>query len=111
MPFNTGILAAGMLATILGGLGSAQTGDKKEPVSKLTTEEWRQDLQHFVSELPKRHANAFHHISKERFEAEVAELKRRLDGMDADEAYVGLWSEYKAGRDPVLEWVLKYEAK
>jgi hypothetical protein len=28
-----------------------------------------------------------------------------------DQEVVPSWADYKAGRDPVLEWVLKYEAK
>ena len=28
-----------------------------------------------------------------------------------DQEIIPSWSEYKAGRDPVLEWVLKFEAK
>ena len=41
-------------------------------------------------ELPARHANAFHHTSRDRFVAAVAELDRRIDGLNADEIYVGL---------------------
>jgi hypothetical protein len=28
-----------------------------------------------------------------------------------DQEIVPTWAEHKAGRDPVLEWVLKYPAK
>lgn len=41
-------------------------------------------------ELPKRHANAFHFISRERFEAAVAELDLKLDRLNSDEIYVGM---------------------
>jgi hypothetical protein len=57
---------------------------------KLTSEQWREDLRYFARELPKRHGNAFHHQSRERFEAAVAELERRLDRLGGDEIYVGL---------------------
>jgi hypothetical protein len=85
-----GPLAAGLLATVLAGWGVAQADGNKEPTLRRTTEQWRQDLQYFARELPRRHANAFHHVSRERFEAEVADLDRRLDGLDGDEVYVGL---------------------
>jgi HSP20 family molecular chaperone IbpA len=41
-------------------------------------------------ELPKRHANAFHFTTRERFEAEVAELNGKLDHLNSDEIYVGM---------------------
>ena len=28
-----------------------------------------------------------------------------------DKEIIPTWSEYKGGQDPVLEWVLKYDAK
>src|SRR5581483_6413760 len=56
----------------------------------LTKEQWREDLKFLARELPKRHANAFHYTSRERFEAEVADLDRRLDRLNADEIYAGL---------------------
>src|SRR5262249_40760533 len=34
--------------------------------------------------------NAFHHTPKERFDAAVADLDRRIDSLNADEIYVGL---------------------
>ena len=53
------------------------TSGKEQEVSKLTTltkEQWRQDLQYFAKELPKRHKNAFHNVTREEFERMVAEL-------------------------------------
>ncbi len=56
----------------------------------LSKEQWRQDVAYLAAELPKRHANAFHFISRERFEAEVAELDGKLDRLNADEIYAGM---------------------
>ncbi len=64
--------------------------DNVRVLPKLTAAQWRADLQFFARELPKKHANAFHHISRERFEAEVAGLDGRLERLDADEIYAGL---------------------
>ncbi|MGA9304043.1 MAG: hypothetical protein WBW31_01440 [Candidatus Sulfotelmatobacter sp.] len=58
--------------------------------SDLTKEQWHEDLQFLARELPKRHANAFHFISRERFEAEVAELDHQIDHLNSDEIYVGM---------------------
>src|SRR5579864_8160797 len=70
--------------------GKLAADDNGRVPPKLTVAQWREDLQFFARELPKRHANAFHHISRERFEAEVAQLDRRLDRLDGDEIYAGL---------------------
>ncbi len=72
-----------------------RVGDAKPIVASvprldISKEQWREDLQNLAHELPKRHGNAFHHVSRERFEAAVAELDRRLDRLNGDETYVGL---------------------
>ena len=56
----------------------------------LTAAQWRADLQYFAREMPKRHANAFHHVTREEFEKEVAALDARLDRLSPDEVYVGM---------------------
>lgn len=58
--------------------------------SDLSKAEWHEDLKFFAAQLVERHANAFHYISRERYEAEVVELDRKLDGQNSDEVYVGL---------------------
>jgi len=57
---------------------------------KLTVAQWRQDLTFFATELPKRHANAFHHLSRDVFQREIAALDRRLGELDSDAVYFGL---------------------
>jgi len=52
--------------------------------------DFRQDLEFFARELPQRHKNAFHHTSKEQFEAAVRELQGRLGTLDSDGFYVGV---------------------
>ncbi len=58
--------------------------------SALRTAQWRKDLKFLAANLPRKHANAFHFISREQFEAEVTDLDRRLNRMDPDEIYVGM---------------------
>jgi hypothetical protein len=57
---------------------------------QLSTAQWREDLQFIALELPKRHSNAFHFTSRERFAASVAELDRKLPQFDAAHVYVGM---------------------
>jgi hypothetical protein len=57
---------------------------------QLSTAQWREDLQYLARELPKRHANAFHFTTRERFDATVAELDRKLPQLDAAHIYVGM---------------------
>jgi hypothetical protein len=47
----------------------------------LTPEAWQADLQHLARELPNRHVNAFHTVSREAFAQEVA--PQRCDPTDA----------------------------
>jgi hypothetical protein len=83
-------LGFGRLAVALQRAGPALPLDGMRPRLDLTTEQWRQDLAAFASELPKRHANAFFHTPKPQFEAEVARLGRRLGQLDNDEIFIGL---------------------
>jgi hypothetical protein len=56
----------------------ASSGATPAPPAKgptvLTAEQWREDLRALASELPVRHRDAFHHISREAFEAACAAL-------------------------------------
>jgi hypothetical protein len=74
-------LAAAMLA-----LGACAP---PAPALDLTPAQWRRDLKVFAQELPRRHLNAFHRISRSAFDAAVADLDRRLLGLDGDQAFVG----------------------
>src|SRR5262245_1292549 len=53
-------------------VGGPRAAVSATPDLNLSTERWREDLHFFARELPKRHANAFHHVPQERFEAAVA---------------------------------------
>ena len=70
-------------------IGDAKTAGNAETVN-LTKAQWHEDLAFLARELPKRHANAFHSISREKFEAEVSELDQRLGQLNSDQIYVGM---------------------
>jgi hypothetical protein len=71
-------------------VGEARGPGWDTPTLRLDTGRWRQDLKFFAAELPRRHANAFHHVSRKQFEAEVADLHRRVGRLDGDGIFVGL---------------------
>ena len=57
---------------------------------QLTTQEWQADLQYLAKELPRRHKNAFHTVSREQFEKSVADLNARIPNLQPHEITVGL---------------------
>ena len=60
------------------------------PDLQLTTAQWRADLQVLAQELPRRHLNAFHAVSKAQFEAAVAALDQQIPRLDGDQVFVGM---------------------
>jgi hypothetical protein len=52
--------------------------------------DWRDDVRYFAKELPKRHANAFHHVAKADFDRAVAELEAKAEKASDAEMFVGL---------------------
>ena len=54
----------------------------------LTPAQWRADLHVFATELPERHINAFHFITRDAFERAVTDLDGRLVGLDGDQSFV-----------------------
>ncbi len=70
--------------------GEAHTPRSEEGSLHISQEQWVEDVDFFARELPQRHASAFHHLTREQFEAAIAELKRRLPRMNGDEIYVAL---------------------
>ena len=58
-------------------------------VTPLTTK-WHEDLMFLSRQLVKRHANAFHFISPETFQAEVDRLDAQLPTLNSDQIFVGM---------------------
>jgi hypothetical protein len=57
--------------------------------TQVSADAWREDLRYLARELPSHHANAFHTISRETFEAEVARLDASIARLNGDEVLVG----------------------
>jgi Peptidase family S41 len=70
---------------------SAQTTTVPAVSNELVSkEQWHEDLRFLAAELPRRHAAAFHFLSKAAFVQEVSQLDRRLDDLNRDEIFVGM---------------------
>ena len=57
--------------------------------TEITSEAWRADLRYLAHELPKRHINAYHMVSRETFAGEVARLDAAIPRMNGDEILIG----------------------
>lgn len=60
------------------------------PDLTIAADAWRRDLEIVKIELPKRHVNAFHSISRETFETTIADLQASAEAGDPDARFVGL---------------------
>src|SRR2546430_1789600 len=56
---------------------------------QVSSDAWREDLRYLARELPSHHANAFHIVSRETFDAEVARLDTAIPRLNGDEVLVG----------------------
>jgi len=56
----------------------------------LTPAQWHEDVDVFARDLPKRHLNAFHHITREQFDAAVEDLRKLTGTASDDEMVTGL---------------------
>lgn len=80
----TGTVAGGI---VNGNFELTRTGDAAPEVDlsyvyAQSKEKWREDLRFVAEEIPKNHKNAFHKISREQFEREVADLDQQIPKLD-----------------------------
>ncbi len=68
----------------------SQVKSSQANIKSLTKEQWQKDLQYLAKELPRRHKNAFHTVSKEQFERAVAEFDAAIPSLQEHEILVGL---------------------
>jgi hypothetical protein len=62
----------------------------RNATTDITREAWREDLHYLANELPRRHVNAFHTISREVFADEVAKVDAAIPRLSSDEIVVAL---------------------
>ena len=72
-----------------------RTGDPSPEVDysvvlRQSKEMWREDLRFLAEELPKKHKNAFHRISREQFEKMVADLNAKISALSDEEIFLGM---------------------
>jgi hypothetical protein len=51
---------------------------------------WKQDLHYMTAEIPRRHINAFHTLTRAQFDRVVSELDSAIPTLDKDQIVVGL---------------------
>lgn len=67
----------------------AQHDQEIKPINlNLTGEQWREDLRYFAAELPKKHKNAFHSMTREQFETAVKQLNDEIPNLKGEEIFV-----------------------
>ena len=78
------------LAMILGGFIALVQGQSLPPVSADSVQKWRADLQYLSVEMPKRHKNLFHRMTREQFDAAVHRLDERIPSLTRSQILVEL---------------------
>lgn len=74
---------------ILSFVSFAQHGGNTPPINfNQTAEQWREDLRFFAAELPKRHKNAFHFMTREQFESAVKQFDSDIPNLTSEQIYV-----------------------
>jgi hypothetical protein len=68
--------------------GKAQLPAK--PLKPVTTAQWAEDIDFFAKKLVKKHANAFHFTTEEKFNRAIADLKNDLPGLKDHQVVVRL---------------------
>ena len=70
--------------------GDATPESDRSIILTLSKEKWREDLRFLAAELPKKHKNAFHRITREQFEKSVAKLDAKIPTLSDEEIVLGL---------------------
>jgi len=68
----------------------AQGAKSDSIVDAATTQKWREDLRYLAQELPKRHKDLFHAMTREQFEVAVKTLDERIPTLSQEQIIVEL---------------------
>ncbi|HYX27840.1 MAG TPA: tetratricopeptide repeat protein [Pyrinomonadaceae bacterium] len=70
---------------------AAQTAKQSDRIVDMATaQNWREDLRYFASEMPKRHKNLFHVMTREEFELAVRRLDEQIPRLTQEQIVVEL---------------------
>ena len=67
-----------LLCLFLLGIIPALAQETGQKTVKTEAEKWREDLRYMAREMPKYHANLYHTITREQFDAEIKKLDERI---------------------------------
>jgi hypothetical protein len=65
------------------------TPRERSKLSQLSAADWQADLRYFAAEIPKRHKNAFHHVTRAEFDRDVAALDSAIPTLPPSAIVVG----------------------
>ena len=65
-------------------------GPKPQELPSMSPEKWRADVDYLARELPAKHANAFHAVSRDTFQKAIEDLRARSATASDDEMIVGI---------------------
>lgn len=72
------LLGAIFCVSVCGNLPSAQALEVGTVVSKAEADKWHEDLRYMAQEMPKRHKNLFHTMTRQQFDDAVRKLDQRI---------------------------------
>lgn len=75
---RTTLLIASLICFFIINSAIAVFGQQRQTLSPEDAKLWREDLRFLAEELPKRHANLFHTMTREQFETAVKQLDERI---------------------------------
>jgi tetratricopeptide (TPR) repeat protein len=78
------------LALFLGSFVAFVQCQKLAPVSADDAQKWRADLHFLSEEMPKRHKNLFHSMTREQFDAAINRLDERIPSLTRNQVLVEL---------------------
>ncbi|MEO6590496.1 MAG: hypothetical protein ABIP06_14455, partial [Pyrinomonadaceae bacterium] len=70
-------------------IGDASPEVNLSYVYSQSKEKWREDLRFVAEEIPRKHKNAFHKISRQQFEKAVADLDKQIPNLDDTQIVFG----------------------
>jgi tetratricopeptide (TPR) repeat protein len=87
---NKCLLGAISFIFILGAYPPAHAASRGDQVSRTEAEKWRKDLRFMAQEMPKRHKNLFHTMTREQFNEAVKKLDERIPSLARHQIIVEL---------------------